>query len=115
VLVYIAEAHSYDEWPVGDHLLLGRRIFQPKHLEDRVPLAKAFVKEYGLEEGVELLVDDPALDSNRGFDATYAAWPTRFYVIEENRLTWIAQPDENHEYDSALSDLEQFAETLISA
>lgn len=104
--MYIAEAHAYDEWPVGDHLLLGRRIIQPKVLEQRLALAGEFVRDYGLSS-LKLLVDDPALDTNGGFDSVYAAWPTRFYVVEGKTLSWIAWPDEKHEYDSALDDLER--------
>lgn len=55
---------------------------------------------------MKLLVEDPELDSV-GFDATYAAWPTRFYILRGRELAWIASPDENHEYDSALEELER--------
>lgn len=108
MLVYIAEAHAFDEWPVGDHLLLGRRILQPRRLEERLALAGDFQRGYGLE-ALELLVDDPALDAGAGFDATYAAWPTRFYVLQQGQIAWIAWPDEKHEYDAALDELELLA------
>lgn len=108
VLVYIAEAHAFDEWPVGDHLLLGRRILQPRHLEERLALAGDFQRSYGLE-ALEMLVEDPSLDAGAGFDATYAAWPTRFYVLQQGQIVWIACPDEKHEYDTALDELELLA------
>lgn len=78
-------------------------------------MAKDFVHDYGLEGLVELLVDDPALDGRDGFDAAYAAWPTRFYVVEDGRMKWIAQPDNHHEYDTALAELEGLASSLVSA
>lgn len=114
MLVYIAEAHSYDEWPVGDHLLLGRRILQPKKLGDRLQLATEFQRIYGLDS-TELLVDDPELDSDGGFDAMYAAWPTRFYIVQGRHMSWIAHPDENHEYDTALQELERLVSAEIGA
>jgi len=95
---------------VGDHLLLGRRILQPKKLGERLQLATEFQRNYGLDSA-ELLVDDPALDSQGGFDAIYAAWPTRFYLVQRGHMSWIAHPDENREYDTALQELER----LISA
>lgn len=106
VLIYIAEAHSYDEWPVGDHLLLGRKIYQPTRAEERLPLAVAFCRDYGLSS-LCLAVDDPALDSAGGFDSIYAAWPTRFYVLKGGKLSWIAWPSASHEYNEALEELEE--------
>lgn len=105
VLIYIAEAHSYDEWPVGDHILLGRKICQPKRAEERLPLAVSFARDYGLSS-LCLAVDDPALDSAGGFDSVYAAWPTRFYVLKGGKLSWIAWPSASHEYDAALEELD---------
>lgn len=105
LLIYIAEAHAYDEWPVGDHLLLGRRILQPRRLEDRLQLAKQFARSYVLD-ALELLVDEPAADGAGGFDATYAAWPTRFYLLRDGEVAWVAAPNENHEYGPALEELE---------
>jgi len=78
---------------------------QPKKLQERLQLAGEFACNYGLAS-VKLLVEDPELDS-LGFDATYAAWPTRFYILKGRELAWIASPDENHEYDSALEGLER--------
>jgi len=107
VLIYIAEAHSYDEWPVGDHFLLGRRILQPKSAEERLQLATSFARDYGLSS-LLLAVDDPACDSDGGFDSVYAAWPTRFYVLKGGVMSWIAWPDASHKYDAALEELEEF-------
>jgi len=113
LLVYIAEAHAYDEWPVGDHYLLGRKVFQPRFLQERLELAQQFKQDFGYS--FEVLVDDPGLDVELhgggggiggGFEAVYAAWPTRFYLVDgARRISWIAQPDENHEYNTALDEL----------
>lgn len=108
LLIYIAEAHAVDEWPAGDHLRLGRKILQPKALEERLVLAKTFVHEYGLG-ACRLLVDDPGLDSASGFSAVYAAWPTRFYIVKGGEILWIAQPNKEHLYDDALAELEHLA------
>jgi len=100
--VYIVEAHAVDEWPVGDPL----RISQPISTIERCGVARSFVKEYNYQ--VPVLVD--LIDNN--FSESWAAWPIRFYVIENGRtLVYKAQPDHKNTYDSIPKDLEEFIES----
>lgn len=77
--VYVREAHACDVWP------LGRAVSIPKHktLEDRVAAAKKFVEEnaYRPRLVIDCMEDD--------FDQKYAAWPERAYIIEQNKVVYI--------------------------
>lgn len=85
-LVYIAEAHSSDQWPLGPTLSYPTA---PKVLEERMKLAADALGRLdggGLPMLVDL-IDDSFLDA-------YAAWPIRFFVIDDGRVEYIAQPRE---------------------
>jgi hypothetical protein len=73
-LVYIAEAHASDQWPVGQSVSV---CAAPRDLTARVALAARLCRERGVRAPV--LVDDPAGD---GFLERFAAWPVRFYGLE---------------------------------
>jgi len=73
--VYILEAHACDEWPVQ---MADREVPQHKSLEDRLSAARAFYEEGHLTSQYLPLYAD---DSNNSFNATYASWPFRFWVI----------------------------------
>ncbi|CAF2406266.1 unnamed protein product [Rotaria sp. Silwood2] len=82
--IYIAEAHSRDEWPVGQTISC---IDQPKTLAQRLENAERFKKNFNFE--MPLLVDD----INNSFLDTYGSWPFRFFVIYEGELILKAEPD----------------------
>ena len=73
--VYILEAHACDEWPVQ---MADRDVPQHKSLNDRLSAARAFYDEGHLTSPHLPLFAD---DSNNTFNATYASWPFRFWVI----------------------------------
>ena len=117
-LVYIAEAHARDEWPVGDPIAIDQALT----LADRTAHAAALRDTFRpLLDDWTMLVDDPqpANGSDRcssscdgdskgstggdAFDRAYAAWPTRFYVLSAPedapvRLVFKAEPDRDNEY-----------------
>ncbi|CAF3101145.1 unnamed protein product [Rotaria sp. Silwood2] len=91
VAIYIAEAHSRDEWPVGETISC---VDQPKTFEQRLKNAQKFKKNFNLE--MPMLVDD----MNNTFLNTYGSWPFRFFVIYEGELILKAEPDkETFAYD----------------
>lgn len=102
-LVYIAEAHAADEWPIQSSRCtpdgMAINLEQPKFLDDRVAIAKRFGVEYNLSD-LPLLVDDPQACPSAGrpesdpFEKRFAAWPLRFYIFSNGVVDWIAQPDE---------------------
>lgn len=100
--VYIVEAHAVDEWPVGDQL----KIKQPNTNAERCSIARSFVKQYELR--MPMLVD--SIENN--FNETFAAWPIRFFVIQNGIMAYIAQPDEHNTYDSILPHLRRFLTQL---
>ena len=83
--VYIAEAHSRDQWPVGKTISC---VDQTTTLEERLKNAREFRKNFHFE--MPMLVDD--MDNN--FHQTYGSWPFRFFVIHNGKLILKAQPNE---------------------
>jgi len=90
LVVYIAEAHAVDEWPVGDPL----KIMQPKSTMERAGIASKFKKDYQFL--LPMLVD--TVDNE--YEQTYSAWPIRFYIVVDNKIHFKAFPDELNTYDS---------------
>jgi len=95
VTVYIVEAHAIDEWPVGDPL----KITQPLTTAERVGVARAFVQEYNFQ--IPLLVDT----IENSFSETFAAWPIRFFIVQNGKIIFKAQPDGMSTYDSSPKEL----------
>ena len=105
LLVYVAEAHAADEWPVGNPI----RYNQPQTIDQRLCIARDFVAEFEIADtGIPLVVDDmrSGIDQSNDVivaednpvDAAYAIWPTRFYVVRGGVVQYKAQPDSTHEY-----------------
>jgi len=89
LVVYIAEAHASDEWPVGK---LTSVTTQPKTLEHRMQLASTVHTDLlGEDEGLTVVCDN----MDDGFQNMMAAWPIRMYVVEPRtgELLYKAQPD----------------------
>lgn len=74
--IYIKEAHPLDEWQMESNETDGVCYRQPKSTEERLAIAKDFVKRY--EYPLPLWVDPI---TNHVNDA-YAGWPERFYAID---------------------------------
>ena len=105
-LVYIAEAHAMDEWPVTSaRFNRGRGPVivdkQPTRLSERCALAQKFFRDFSMT-GMELLVDDP--EEGDPFEKAYAPWPLRLYLIRGSVIEWIAEP-RDCSYDDAVVDL----------
>jgi len=105
LMVYIVEAHAVDEWPVGDPL----KITQPISTIERCGVARAFCRAYDLK--VPMIVDTISNE----FSETFAAWPIRFYVLNERgrRLVYKAQPDHKNTYDSIPPSLDKFLSVYL--
>ena len=70
-------------------------MYQSKCLQDRVVEARNFVSQFKLSWPVA--VDDPELGDP--FNSTYASWPTRFYIVMDGKMMYIAQPNMQHRYE----------------
>jgi hypothetical protein len=121
-MVYIAEAHAMDEWPVSSGRFLptdANQPFvkidhQPTSAQDRCQLARDFCDTYKLayessdDSAVQMLVDDP--ETGDLFEKEYAPWPLRLYLIDASGcVEWIAQP-KDCSYDLAVHELLQLLE-----
>ena len=84
-VVYIAEAHARDQWPMGKTISC---VDQPTTLEQRLENARQCKTKFNFE--VPMLVDN----MNNDFHLTYGSWPFRFYVIHQGKLVFKAEPHE---------------------
>jgi hypothetical protein len=89
-LVYIAEAHASDEWPIGNayqmHTVL-RGLRQTTTLEARCRIAQQLVDDFRIT--IPVLVDDPATDD---FQKRFEPWPFRYVVVAPNgQCTCVSQ------------------------
>ena len=97
-VVYIAEAHAYDEWPIssardnpsGDVV----SVEQPKTIEERLDAARAFAATFGLANH-RVFVD--AMDDL--FDAAFSAWPFRYFVLDGNEARLVGMPEADGDCD----------------
>jgi len=85
LVVYIAEAHASDVWPLGNAICI------PDHktIEDRIKAAKKHILE-DRKCGIPILVDTISNE----FDYQFNSWPERFYILLNNKLEWIAKPSD---------------------
>lgn len=86
IAIYITEAHARDEWPIGSTISF---CDQPTTLEERCTLAQHFIKEFNYQ--IPMLVDP----IDNPFESKFAAWPFRFYIIENGILRMRAEPQKN--------------------
>jgi len=85
LLVYIAEAHAEDEWPIGAPVVA---VNQHKSTADRAVACKDCVEALGVK--LPTVLDG----EENEFDDTYASWPLRFYLIDNGIIEHIAMPTE---------------------
>ena len=83
MLVYTAEAHATDEWPVGSHLFQR----QPRSTHERVAVARRRLAQLGVA-WPGTLVDTGC----EAFHAAFACWPLRWYFLDGHTVTHVAQP-----------------------
>jgi len=90
VLVYIAEAHAADKWPInsGRSAGPGNTVFTPTSLEERRAIARRMLDALPCLRHVDIVVD--GLDDR--FLAEYAAWPVRAFGVADGRVEFIGQP-----------------------
>ena len=91
-LVYVAEAHASDEWPVGGPCAQ----VQPATTAERAAVAAARLEELGLGALPPALADTAPREA---FQELYACWPLRWYFLDGHTLTHIAQPHPGGRYD----------------
>jgi len=76
--VYIQEAHALDTWPFGLE-----QCYRSTHtVNDRCNVASDFISIENFQH--EVLIDVPPVSA---FNALFAAWPLRFYVLDADVST----------------------------
>jgi len=104
LLVYIAEAHANDVWPLGKHVDL------PSHktFEDRKKAAMLLQDKFGCK--IPMLLDT----MEDKFDEEFAVWPERFFVLQSEKMLRVFYPDSEFGFDSTtmLETLEGIANGL---
>jgi len=85
VMVYVAEAHAEDEWPISSaRYNAGRgpvRVTQPRTGAERRALAERFQRDFDPAGDVfdDVLVDD--VEAGDEFERAFAPWPFRFFGV----------------------------------
>jgi len=95
LFVYIKEAHAVDEWPISSSRFNDDEVVcvkQPTTMKERIDVAKYFVEKFKLK--LTSVCDTMEND----FEKNFAPWPLRFYIIENGKLIFKAQPN-NASYD----------------
>ncbi len=80
---------------MGDQFVLGREVKQQTTLLARSQEAIAFVEEFGLS--FPFMVDNP--ETGDLFVDAYGAWPTRFFIVKNGKITFICEPCKGHYFD----------------
>lgn len=94
VVVYIAEAHANDVWPLGNHVSLnGAPLSSHKNFEERVKASDLLTGKYGCK--IPLLFD--GMDDT--FDAEFAVWPERYFVVKDGVMKYIWLPSIEFGFD----------------
>jgi hypothetical protein len=79
--VYIAEAHSQDEWPIGAQYSSHK---QPKAIEERLMLAEDLLGNVDIPVYCDTMANT--------FEKEYSAWPLRFLILKGGEVTWVSNP-----------------------
>ncbi len=83
-MIYIAEAHASDEWPIGNLYADYPVTPQTKTLEQRRSIALEFIAEYNIDvDAWPLFLDDPGANT---FEAAYRPWPLGVYMLNQGKV-----------------------------
>ena len=77
---------------VGDHYMTGKRIEQPTTAMSRAHEAAEFRRHFNVTWPTA--IDNP--EAGDPFLNLFGAWPTRFYLIQNGRFSYIAEPCQGH-------------------
>lgn len=85
--IYLMEAHAADQWPLGNHCVVN----QHRTAFERITAARNFVARFGYN--CPMFAD--TIDNE--FNSLFAAWPERFFIVQNNTLQLVAMPSMNNE------------------
>lgn len=81
-MVYIAEAHANDVWPLGKHVDLPSH----KNIDERKQAANMLVCQYNFQ--IPVLLDT----MSDHFDQEFAVWPERFFLAKKGTMAEVFHP-----------------------
>jgi len=123
MVVYIAEAHADDEWPVASSRYnCGNEVhvLQTKSVSARAEQAQRFFDAFSYTEDNKiwkLLVAPPEEDHETGkmelygFEALYKPWPFRAYGFINRKIDFLPEP---HACELRIQEITQWLETKLS-
>jgi hypothetical protein len=91
-LMYVAEAHATDLWPIRSSRANGSRgpvnIRSHQDDEERAVVATRFVNDFGMRD-FRIFIDTLP---NEEFEKAYAPWPVRIFCFDGTKLSYISEP-----------------------
>lgn len=123
LVIYIAEAHADDEWPVASaRYNAGQEVhvLQTKSMSSRIEQAQRFYSDFSYTEDNKiwnLLVAPPEEDSEvskmelYGFEAMYKPWPFRAYGLVNRSIDFTPEP---HACELRIQEITQWLERKLS-
>jgi len=104
-LIYIAEAHASDEWPIGNKFRTDILTFSQTHtIESRIKAAHQLQQDFKLT--MPIFVDNPV---GNEFEQYFHPWPLRWYLIEDGICTFVGKTqDALFDIDLLKQKLEKF-------
>jgi len=86
IVIYISEAHAADEWNLSKKFSIN----QHKTVEDRINVAKKYVKENDCFKSVNFTLYVDSIEHEKSFEKTYCGWPERGFIVYKNQLEYIS-------------------------
>lgn len=86
-IIYISEAHAHDIWPLGESA--GTINYSHKNIEDRIACAKKFKKHFKIS--IPIYCDN----MKNNLRDEFSCWPFRYFVIKNNKFTYIGNPEKS--------------------
>lgn len=105
-LVYLAEAHASDIWPLSVHA-------SPSHVDvqHRLAVAKGFVAEH--PEFASLIEDRLYIDMfDNETTLRYGLWPERYLLLEADTVRWFSTLNLEHRMTGTLQEMVVASSTM---
>lgn len=99
IVVYIAEAHATNEWPVASARYNFNEVVSVEQtctMPSRASVACGFFKRFSYDDRWKLFVAEPeeecTAQSGYGFEAIFKPWPFRVFGFVGDILDYISEP-----------------------
>ncbi len=92
IVIYISEAHAVDEWNLSRKFSIN----QHKTVEERAAVARKYIKENERYKSVTFNMYVDSVENDKSFEKTYKTWPERGFVVNKNKIEYIAWGEPNN-------------------